>query len=343
MDTRIPMPDRSPEVIERAGLIVNNSDKHKGIMNSNILRQILAMTICILTNGPVSAGLEDPYLFILGVTQDAGYPQTGCYEAHCMPGWAEPSLRRGAVSLGLIDPETNKKYMFEATPDFPAQFYDLEMEAPSERYKFAGIFLTHAHIGHYTGLMFLGHEAMGASKVPVYAMPRMLDYLKTNGPWSQLVNYENVILAPLHNNRIESLDSLKVTPFLVPHRDEYSETVGYRIDGPNKSAIFIPDINKWSEWQTSLSELIKTVDYALIDATFYADGELPGRDMSKIPHPFVAESIKVLEHLPGNETNKVWFIHMNHTNPLLNAESNESKLVRSLGFNIAVEGVRLGL
>ena len=30
------------------------------------------------------------YLYILGVTQDAGYPQTGCYEEHCMPGWEDP-------------------------------------------------------------------------------------------------------------------------------------------------------------------------------------------------------------------------------------------------------------
>ena len=311
-------------------------------MKAKISKLALIITSCLILSIPVSAD-SDPYLFVLGVAQDAGYPQTGCYEKHCMPGWDDARLRRGAVSLGLIDPGANKKYMFDATPDFPAQLYALEMEAPSERYEFAGIFLTHAHIGHYTGLMFLGHEAMGASDVSVYAMPRMLDYLGTNGPWSQLVNYRNIILSPLQNEKPESFGTLKVTPFQVPHRDEYSETVGYRVDGPHKSAIFIPDINKWSEWQTDLSELIKTVDYALIDATFYADGELPGRDMSKIPHPFVVESMKALENLPSGERNKVWFIHMNHTNPLLNTESEESKLVRSKGFNIAVEGIRLRL
>ena len=311
-------------------------------MKAKIFKLALIITSCLILSIPVSAD-SDPYLFVLGVAQDAGYPQTGCYEKHCMPGWDDARLRRGAVSLGLIDPGANKKYMFDATPDFPAQLYALEMEAPSEHYEFAGIFLTHAHIGHYTGLMFLGHEAMGVSDVSVYAMPRMLDYLGTNGPWSQLVNYRNIILSPLQNEKPESFGTLKVTPFLVPHRDEYSETVGYRIDGPHKSAIFIPDINKWSEWQTDLSELIRTVDYALIDATFYADGELPGRDMSKIPHPFVVESMQILESLPLVERNKVWFIHLNHTNPLLNTESEESKLVRSKGFNIAVEGIRLRL
>jgi pyrroloquinoline quinone biosynthesis protein B len=312
-------------------------------MKASFLKYVLLIAICVFTSFNAPADNQDPYLYVLGVGQDAGYPQTGCYEPHCMPGWQDPALRRSAVSLGLIDPSDNKKYMFDATPGFPAQFYMLEMEAPSDRFEFGGIFLSHAHIGHYTGLMFLGHEAMGASSVPVYAMPRMTEYLKANGPWSQLVNYQNIILSPLKNNRPQSLGEIKVTPFLVPHRDEYSETVGYRIDGPNKSAIFIPDINKWSDWDTNLSELIKTVDYALIDATFYADGELPGRDMSKIPHPFVVESMKALEDLPAGQHGKIWFIHMNHTNPLLNLESKESKFVKSKGFNIATEGIRLTL
>ena len=313
------------------------------MMKTTFFKYILTVTIGIFSSVSAPADSKDPYLYILGVSQDAGYPQTGCYEAHCMPGWKNTDLRRNAVSLGLIDPSGNKKYMFEATPGFPAQFYALEMEAPSEHFQFAGIFLTHAHIGHYTGLMFLGHEAMGASKVPVYAMPIMTNFLTTNGPWSQLVNYRNIVLLPLQNNRAESLGTLKVTPFMVPHRDEYSETVGYRIDGPNKSALFIPDINKWSDWDINISELLKTVDYALIDASFYADGELPGRDMSKIPHPFVVESMKNLEDLSAQQRSKVWFIHMNHTNPLLNAQSEESKFVRSKGFNIATEGVRLDL
>ena len=313
------------------------------LMKKIFLKGLLATVLCLIVGALVQANDNSPYLYVLGVVQDAGYPQTGCYEPHCMPAWRDPGLRRGAVSLGLVDPAGSKKYIFEATPDFPSQLYALEEEASSEQYELAGIFLTHAHIGHYTGLMFLGQEAMGSSNVPVYAMPRMMNYLETNGPWSQLVNYRNITLSPLQADRTESLGQLKVTPFLVPHRDEYSETVGYRIDGPHKSAIFIPDINKWSEWQTDISGLVKSVDYALIDATFYADGELPGRDMSKIPHPFVVESMQVLDDLSVAERNKVWFIHMNHTNPLLNSESEESKLVRSKGFHIAIEGIRLTL
>lgn len=312
-------------------------------MNMTVFKNLLVAAVFFITCVPVFANNENPYLYVLGVVQDAGYPQAGCYESHCMPGWENPGQRRGAVSLGLVDPEGGKKYMFEATPDFPSQLYELDKEAPKESYQLAGIFLTHAHIGHYTGLMYLGHEAMGASEVEVYAMPGMIEYLRTNGPWSQLVSYRNIMLSQLQANRPESLGQLKITPFLVPHRDEYSETVGYRIDGPNKSAVFIPDINKWSQWQTNLVELVRSVDYALIDASFYADGELPGRDMSRILHPFVVETMNTLEELAHAERGKVWFIHMNHTNPLLNRTSKQSREVRSRGFNVAVEGLRLDL
>jgi pyrroloquinoline quinone biosynthesis protein B len=158
-----------------------------------------------------------------------------------------------------------------------------------------------------------------------------------------LVSFGNIVLKPLREGRSQSAGSCKVTPFLVPHRDEFSETVGYRIDGPGKAALFIPDIDKWSRWSTDLAELIEHVDYALIDATFYAEGELPGRDMSKIPHPFVVESIALLGQLPADERKKVWFIHMNHTNPLLDSASEESANVRAKGFNVAFEGLRLPL
>lgn len=286
---------------------------------------------------------DEAYLYVLGVAQDAGYPQAGCYQAHCMPGWEDPSLRRGATSIALIDPAAKKKYLFEATPNLPAQLYALEKEAPSEDYTFDGVFLTHAHMGHYGGLMFLGHEAMGGKNIPVYAMPRMQSYLRSNGPWSQLVEFNNIALQPLAHNKAVTLASVSVTPLLVPHRDEFSETVGYLIKGANKSALFIPDINKWSVWETEIAQIIQTVDYALLDATFYGDGELPGRDMSKIPHPLVTETMQALSDLSAEQRNKVWFIHMNHTNPLLNPDSEEANTVRANGFNIAVEGIRLPL
>ena len=309
------------------------------------MNTLLKAVLIFLISGPCGVFAEEraPYIYILGVAQDAGFPQAGCYKPHCMTGWNDPERKITATSLGLIDPSSKKKYIFEATPDFPEQLFLLEQEAPSDDFILNGIFITHAHIGHYTGLMYLGREAMGANGVPIYVMPKMEQYLRENGPWSQLIALNNISLMPLRNDRSEVLNNLKVTPFLVPHRDEFSETVGYSIQGPKKTALFIPDINKWSQWKENILERIQLVDYALIDATFYDNNELPGRDMSKIPHPFVVETMATLSLLPREQREKVWFIHMNHTNPLLNSNSDQAQEVRAQGFNIASTGLRLKL
>lgn len=308
------------------------------------LSALSVLAFALLSTAAAPAGAEDAYIFVLGIAQDAGYPQAGCYEPHCMPGWEQPERRRMTSCIAVIDPPSRQKFLFDATPDMREQLYKLHREAPDGDFELAGVFLTHAHIGHYTGLMHFGYEAMGASDVPVYAMPKMRAYLEKNGPWDQLIRYENVEMRPLADEQsVDVAPSLAVMPFHVPHRDEYSETVGYRIRGPNKTAIFIPDIDKWDRWDTDIAELVRSVDYALLDAAFFADGELPGRDMSKIPHPFVSESMALFRTLSDEERARVIFIHMNHSNPLLNPDSPEHAIVTEQGFRVAFEGMRLPL
>ena len=284
------------------------------------------------------------YIQVLGVAQDAGYPQANCYQPHCMRAWENPELRRLTSSIAVVSTESEKKYLFDATPDIREQLYQLNRVASDDEFTLDGVFLTHAHIGHYTGLMHFGHEASGSSNVPVYAMPRMLEFLSTSGPWDQLVRYQNIRLIPLSDGTpVRFEKTLRVTPFTVPHRDEYSETVGFRIEGPTRTAVFIPDIDKWEGWDTDIRDIVRASDYALIDATFFADGELPGRDMSNIAHPFVSESMALLGDLTDEEKSRVIFIHMNHTNPLLIDGSPAQNEVERRGFRYATEGMRLAL
>lgn len=275
-------------------------------------------------------------LVLLGTVQDAGSPQIGCEKECCKDLFAHPGIDRRVVSLGLVDTENSKRYIFEATPDIARQLNTLKKYSTSKTTALVdGIFLTHAHIGHYTGLMYLGKEATNARKLSVFAMPRMKNYLETNGPWDQLVANQNIALTEMKNERAITLTpKLKVTPFLVPHRDEYSETVGYRITGPNKSALFIPDIDKWEKWNKDILDEIKKVDYAFLDATFYSGAEINNRDISQIPHPFIIESLEKFKGLSKEERSKIVFIHFNHTNPVLNPDSKESKAVLEQGYSI---------
>jgi len=186
--------------------------------------------------------------------------------------------------------------------------------------------------------MHFGREVMGTDNLPVFAMPKMKTFLEENGPWSQLVDLENINIKALKSDSTFSLNErLKIKPFLVPHRDEFSETVGYEITINNKSLIFIPDIDKWERWEMDIRQLIQKADYAFLDATFYKNGELK-RDMSEIPHPFVQESIDLFSTLSDTDKQKVHFIHFNHTNPLLIEGSAAQKEVLGKGFNLAREG-----
>jgi pyrroloquinoline quinone biosynthesis protein B len=286
---------------------------------------------------------SEPYLIVLGIAQDAGYPQAGCQKSCCQlvkEGKEQPRLIN---ALGIVDPEANQIWMLEASPDFPEQLALLSKELPIPRSEPDGVFLTHAHMGHYTGLMHLGREAMGAQEVPVYAMPRMDTFLRTNGPWSQLVDLRNIEIRPLSTDQPVMLNKqLSVRCLLVPHRDEFSETVGFIIEGPRKKILFIPDIDKWERWATDINTLLSEVDAALLDGTFFENGELPNRDMSEIPHPFVEESMERFNLLPATEKQKIIFTHFNHTNPLLRDSKERDEVVQK-GYRVAREGMRLSL
>jgi pyrroloquinoline quinone biosynthesis protein B len=283
----------------------------------------------------VAARAQEPYVVVLGTAQDGGYPQAGCNKACCRAVWAKKLEFQAVSCIALVDPSTGQRWIFDATPDFKTQLEALKNITQNSDNVLSGIFLTHAHIGHYTGLMDLGREVMGAKAVPVYAMPRMKTYLESNGPWSQLVQLENIKLKELQENIPLELNSrLKVRAFRVPHRDEFSETVGFEIISSQKRLVFIPDIDKWQKWTQSLENLVQNVDYALLDGTFYKEGEI-NRPMSEVPHPFVTETISLLKPLPISQRKKVYFIHLNHTNPLLQTSSGEYQEVLKEGFHVA--------
>lgn len=279
---------------------------------------------------------QQPSLIILGNVQDAGSPHIGCTKACCLLLFKQPDPKRKVVALGIADPLHKSSYLIEATPDISSQLQLLQIFSTKETAIPDGIFLTHAHIGHYTGLMYLGKEAAHTSRLPVYCMPRMKNFLEQNGPWSQLVNFKNILPVQLEAGVAVQLNEyLAVSPFLVPHRDEYSETVGYKIIGPHKKALFIPDIDKWEKWNHDIISEIAKVDYAFIDATFFDAKEINNRNITEIPHPFIIETMRLFASIPVSEKKKVYFIHMNHTNPVLQMDSPQAKQVLKAGFNIA--------
>jgi len=277
-----------------------------------------------------------PEAILWGIAQDGGMPHTGCDCVNCSRVWANPALRQFAACLVLVDHANRQSWLIDATPDFREQLHALHNLAPD--YPLAGILLTHAHIGHYAGLMHLGREVMGTRDVPVYATPLMADFLRDNAPWSQLVALRNIELRQLTPGKETSLGpNLHITPLPVPHRNEFADTVAFVVRGPARQLFYCPDIDSWDEWECDLQSFVAKMDIALLDATFFSIKEL-GRDMSEIPHPLASDTA---ERLAGVDCD-VRLIHLNHTNPLF-ASGPERDWLAAQGILVGAFGDRWAL
>jgi pyrroloquinoline quinone biosynthesis protein B len=303
----------------------------------------LALASCTSSRSPLTTP-SDPYVVVLGTAQDGGLPQIGCNDAQCVAARNDPSQRRYASSILLADPRTGRRWLIDAGPDLREQF-ELARSHPPTRIDvgprpplFDGIFLTHAHVGHYAGLMQLGREAYGAHDVPVYASARMNEFLAHNGPWSQLVDTKAIELRELAiDQTLQLADDLSITALRVPHRDEFSDTLAFVVRGPRRALLYLPDIDKWERWDLRLEDVLAGVDVALVDGTFFEDGEIPGRAMSEIPHPFIVETLERLRAAPPELRSRVVFTHLNHTNPAANPGSDSARRIRELGCSVARE------
>jgi pyrroloquinoline quinone biosynthesis protein B len=290
------------------------------------------------------------HALVLGSVQDAGFPQVGCYTERCNEGRALHAAGRGRFvsSLALVEPQEERFYLVDATPDITRQL-DLITDPAfrqraAARRPFDGIFLTHAHIGHYTGLAVLGKEGMGIRETPVYCTEAMAAFLASNQPWQLMVEQGRLDLRPLAIDRWHRIDEhLDVQLWKVPHRDEFADTVGFVFRGPSSSLLYLPDINAWRAWDRDVAEAVAGVDVALLDGTFWSMDELPGRSVEDIPHPLMTQTMDALQEVVDQDKSRVLLTHLNNSNPALDDGGPQQAEVARRGFEIAREGMRFPL
>lgn len=292
----------------------------------------------------------DPHALVLGTTQDAGLPQVGCYSARCEEGrrlHAE-GVGRFVSSLALIEPDSDRYYLVDATPDITRQIDLIPQPGfrrrAGERRPFDGIFLTHAHIGHYAGLAVLGNEGLGIRDTPVYCTSALADFLSSNQPWAYLVDQGRIVPTPLATDRWHRIDEhFEVQLWRVPHRDEFADTVGFVFRGPRASLLFLPDINDWRLWERSAVAAVASVDVALLDGSFWSIDELPGRSVDDVPHPLIRPSMDRFQPVVDEGATRVIFTHLNNSNPALDDGGPQRAEIERRGFGVAREGMRFTL
>lgn len=287
---------------------------------------------------------------MIGTAQDAGFPQVGCYTELCELGRGlhEEGRGRYVSSIAVIDPDEGQTFLVDATPDLTRQIDLIDApgfrERAAARRPFDGIFLTHAHIGHYSGLAVLGNEGMGIRDTPVYCTRAMAEFLSANQPWAYLVEQGRIVPTPLETDRWHRIGPrLEVQLWRVPHRDEFADTVGFVFRGPSRTLLFLPDIDDWWKWERDLAETVAALDVALLDASFWSLDELPGRTIDDLPHPLIGQTMDRLQGVVDRGEAEVVLTHINNSNPVLDPDGPERAEVERRGFVLAREGMRFGL
>lgn len=300
---------------------------------------------CLGARGARAAG---PRLVVLGTAQDGGFPHAGCSCERCARARGEPNRARRVASVAVVSGQ--RAWLIDATPDLPAQLEALALQTGRprggvDRSPVEGVLLTHAHVGHYLGLAWLGFEALHTQGTPVYASREMAAFLRSNAPWDQLVRLGNVRLIELAAEAEVQLGEVQLSALAVPHRDEYTDTFGYVLAGPRRRALYVPDSAPWQRWPRPLPEVVRAarVDLALLDGCFYSADELPGRDLSTLAHPLITESMDLLQPLVDAGTLQVIFTHLNHSNPAIEPGSAAAAAIERRGFAVATEGLSLAL
>src|SRR5699024_8709376 len=234
---------------------------------------------------------------IIGSAQDGGVPQPNCYCNHCKQAIKDLAFRRTAASIALIMPEEKRWHLIDCTPDFKEQLIQMQAAHSLEGKVMDSIFLTHAHMGHFPGLLYLGKEALNTDQLPVYAGEEMAHLITTHAPWKKLVTDQNISLEPLHHRKpLHINEQVTIRPILVPHLNEFSETFGFWIEGHEKNVLYIPDIDSWDDWDVDVVDICRQADICILDGTFHSSEDLSHikRDFKQIPHPFMTETMKRL-------------------------------------------------
>lgn len=293
---------------------------------------------CAVTSRPAPVGRHA--LFVLGIAQDGGVPHVGCERDCCVEARRSGDARL-PVALGLHDRVDGRLLLVEATPAIDAQIallHRLAGVSGRARRPVDGVLITHAHIGHYLGLAQFGREVAGTSGVELFVSPRMTQFLQDNGPWSQLFALGQVRAATFTPGEpFTPAVGITVEPIAVPHRDEFSDTMAFKIRGPQRTVLFVPDVDRWQSADGLLQRLLEGVDVAYVDGTFYDGRELPDRDLNEIPHPLIVDTMQRLAEHARARPGSVRFIHLNHTNPLLRDARLRAEVERR-GFRVAEGG-----
>lgn len=217
-------------------------------------------------------------------------------------------------------------YLFDVSPDIRHHIGDEFID---------GIFLSHAHLGHVTGLLYFGKEAANTEEVPVHCSGTVAEFLAETSPYRLLIDRNNIDVREFSAGKAQNVMGITVTPVNVENKGYVpTDTYGFVIRTQDTTLFYVSDMDEWTEDAVAR---VRDADIAIIDGCFWSREEIERYE--NVPHPPIRESMERLEDIDTD----IYFTHMNHTNPVLDPESDERQQVEENGFTVAEDGMEIEL
>lgn len=302
------------------------------------------------------------FVRILGSAAGGGFPQWNCNCANCS-GVRNGTLRaqpRTQSSIAISDDGQNW-ILCNASPDIRAQLESFPALQPARRPRdtaIGAIILLDSQIDHTTGLLTLRegcpHEVWCTEMVHQdlttgFPLFNMLSHWNGGLRWNPigLVGQFSIDCCP--NLLISPIPLRSSAPPYSPHRNDPhpGDNIGLLIEDRRSGGrlFYAPGLGQVSE---ALCETMRGADCLLVDGTLWRDDEMQvrevgdklGSEMGHLPQSGPGGMIEVLDGVPGKR--KI-LIHINNTNPILDEDSAERRILDEHGIEVAFDGMDIEL
>ncbi|AFC84777.1 pyrroloquinoline quinone biosynthesis protein PqqB [Frateuria aurantia] len=298
------------------------------------------------------------HIVVLGSAAGGGHPQWNCHTPASQRAWQElpGAARRTQASIAVSD-DGKDWLLINASPDLRQQILATPALWPREGLRHSpikAVLLSSGEIDHITGLLSLRER----QPFSLYASQGVLDVLAENSIFDAL-NPEFVTRQAFSLEQPLSLLGLEVIPYAVPGKvplfmesragsdlaGPEDTTLGLEVRAGGQSFHYLPGCAAMTD---ALRERLKGASLVFFDGTLWRDDELIAAGVSpksgqRMGHMSIDGEAGSMAAFADLDVARKVFIHINTTNPVLNALSPEHAAAAARGWEVAYDGMEISL
>ena len=303
-------------------------------------------------------------IHVLGSAAGGGFPQWNCNCPNCHGvRIGDPRFEARTQSSITVSADGQSWVLFNASPDILQQIRSFPALQPARSLRdtaIRAVFLMDAQIDHTTGLYMLREHRQ---PLPLWCHPLVRDDLSTGNPLFNVLAYycgidwhevslktDGFAMTDVPGLHFTALPLISNAPPYSPHRNQPQpgDNVGVSISdsATGKSAFYAPGLG---QMEPAVWAAMQAADCVLVDGTLWTDDEMirlgasqkTSLAMGHMPQSGAGGMLEWLGKLPAS-TRKV-LIHINNTNPILDAESRERQTLAEHGIEVAFDGMEIDL